>query len=609
MERLTYVFPAAAVCFLLLCAFVALPQLRRGPLAPEEDSRRWTRWDSGAALLLTLVYGFVAFLGLGNTHGVQSFCKFQERGSYALIELHEPTDLGAVRYYTGLYMGKYYLQYSQDGETYTDVGTLDQMHADVFKWRDAEVSEDAPGNVRFVRLIADSQLWLGELALYDANGTLLTGDDMDWPAGCDPLFDEQAEIPAAYDYMNSTYFDEIYHARTAYENIENVYPYEISHPPLGKLILSVGIALFGMTPFGWRFSGTLIGVLMVPALYYFLKKLVGGRAVPLCMSAVFAFDFMHYVQTRIATIDSYAVFFTILMYLFFWLYLRSDRGRRGSFLPPLAMAGLCFGLGAASKWTCIYAGGGLAVLWLGDRVLRGAALCRDGRRGLYVQETVENVVWCLLFFLAVPALVYYLSYWPYGTAKGLSAPGMFFSREYLDLVVDNQKYMFNYHSGVTSPHPYSSVWWQWVLDIRPILYYLQYPGDGTHVSFAAWLNPMLCWGGLLAMLGMAYLAIRHRDKTAVFILVGYLAQLLPWVLVTRPVFEYHYFPSSVFLLLALGHVFRQLELRDGKLRRWLCVFTAVSLLLFCVFYPALRGLPVSARYGSSFLKWLPTWPL
>ena len=43
-----------------------------------------------------------------------------------------------------------------------------------------------------------------------------------------------------------------------------------------------------------------------------------------------------------------------------------------------------------------------------------------------------------------------------------------------------------------------------------------------------------------------------RDRTALFILVGYLAQLLPWVFVTRVVFEYHYFPSSVFLVLALA---------------------------------------------------------
>ena len=607
MDKLTYVFPLATAAFLLLLFSELVPLLREPLPAPPAEDRRWARKDSVCAAVLTLVYAAVAFLGLGNAYGVQSFCRFADRGEYALIELRDETRIGAVRYYSGLYMGSYYLQFSADGENFTDVAVLEQGHADLFKWNDAELAA-YPGNVRYIRMIADSELWLGELAIYDADGRLLTAEDMSWPAGCAPLFDEQDLIPEKYDYMNSTYFDEIYHARTAYEHIENIYPYEISHPPLGKLILSLGIRAFGMVPFGWRFSGTLIGVLMLPALYYFLKKMFGGTAVPACGTAIFALDFMHYVQTRIATIDSYAVFFTILMYLFFRLYWRAEREKKSDWLPPLALSGLCFGLGAASKWTCVYAGGGLAVLWLLDRMFRGVGQIRGGKRREYVRETAENILWCLLVFAIVPAAVYYLSYWPYGTAKGLSGPGMLFTKEYARIVLDNQKYMFNYHSGVTSTHPYSSVWWQWLLDIRPILYYLQYPGDGTHVSFGAWVNPMLCWGGLAAMLCMLWQAVRHRDKTALFILVGYLAQLLPWTLVTRVVFEYHYFPSTVFLLLALGYMFRVAELRHPRWRSILYSFTGITIGLFILFYPALRGLPVSGWFGRSFLKWLPTWP-
>lgn len=607
MDKLTYVFPLATAAFLLLLVSEYVPLLS-APLAPPGDGFRWRRKDSFCALALTAVYAVAAFAGLGDTRGVQTFCKFKARGEYAQIELREPVRLGAVRYYTGLYMGNYYLQFSADGENFTDVATLEQKHADLFKWKDAELSEYA-GRVKAVRLIADGQLWLGELALYDTAGRMLAaGEDFEYPNGSAPLFDEQELIPSMYDYRNSTYFDEIYHARTAYENVQNIYPYEISHPPLGKLILSLGIRAFGMTPFGWRFSGTLVGVLMLPAMYYFLKKMLGGTAVPFCGTAVFASDFMHYVQTRIATIDSYAAFFTLLMYLCFWLYWRSEREKRRDWLPPLALSGLCFGLGAASKWTCIYAGAGLGVLWLLDRVFRGAAQRRAGKRRRYIRETSENILWCLLCFVLVPAAVYYLSYWPYGTARGMDGPAMLFTRDYLNIVIDNQKYMFSYHSGVNSTHPYSSVWWQWVLDVRPILYYLQYPGDGTHVSFGAWVNPMLCWGGLLALLTLLWQAVRHRDRTALFLLVGYLAQLLPWLLVKRVVFEYHYFPSTVFLLLALGYQFRTLELRHPRWRQILYSFTAVSAGLFVLFYPALRGLPVSQWFGRSFLKWMPTWP-
>ena len=119
---------------------------------------------------------------------------------------------------------------------------------------------------------------------------------------------------------------------------------------------------------------------------------------------------------------------------------------------------------------------------------------------------------------------------------------------------------------------------------------------------------MLCWGGLLAMVCMLWQVIRHRDRTALFIVVGYLAQLGPWLLVRRVVFEYHYFPSTVFLLLAIAYLFRLTEQRHPHWRRILYSFTAVSAGLFVLFYPALRGLPVSGWFGRSFLKWMPTWP-
>ena len=308
MSRLTYIFPVAAVAFLILVFVEYVPLLRKPLPEPPEvkaDARRWTRRDTVLAALLTLVYAFVAFLGLGDTRGVQSFLKFRERGEYALVELREPVKIGTVRYYSGLYTENYYLQFSADGETYYDVATLEQSYNNLFKWnRLVFEPDDEPdgGPVRYVRLVAGGPLWLGEMGIYDASGRLLTAEEMSWPAGCDPMFDEQELIPEKATYLNSTYFDEIYHPRTALEHIENIWPYEISHPPLGKLILGLGIRLFGMVPFGWRFSGTLTGVLMLPALYLFLKKLCGGTAVPFCGTAVFAFDFMHYFQTRLATI-------------------------------------------------------------------------------------------------------------------------------------------------------------------------------------------------------------------------------------------------------------------------------------------------------------------
>ena len=470
MSKLTIVFPLAAAAFILLVFSEYVPLLRKAPAIPE-DGRRMTARDRLLCLLLTALYALTSFSYLGDTQGIESFCKFGGRGEYALIEFREPISLGTVRYYHGLYMGEYYVELSKDGEFYNYAASLEARHKDVFKWNRIDLDDQWKTPVRYLRITASRPLWMGEIALYDDAGRLIGTDEMIIPDGSRRLFDEQEKIPAEASFLNSTYFDEIYHARTAYEHIENIYPYEISHPPLGKLLLGVGIRLFGMVPFGWRFSGTLFGVLMLPAIYLFLKKMLGGTLAPACGTAVLASDFLHFAQTRIATIDTYEVLFLILMYGFFWCYQTSDRTKKRSWLPPLAISGVCFGLGAASKWTGIYAGAGLAVLWVLDRVQRWRALSRNKKqRPAAVREFWSNAAWCLLFFVAVPALIYYVSYWYYGTSLGMDGGiGMLFSKEYLKTVLANQKYMFNYHSGVHTTHPYSSVWWQWLLDIRPQL--------------------------------------------------------------------------------------------------------------------------------------------
>lgn len=606
MNFLTYLFPLAAIAFVLLLFYSWIPLLRRESLSGGEPSAsrfsfraeigRMTGRDRLFALAITLVYAAVAFIGLGDTEAPQSFCYFAERGRYADVELPEETEIGAVMYYCGLHTGNYYLQFSEDGVNFEDVSTMEQNYAALFKWKTAEFSEGAKTTARYIRIIADDELSMGELALYGADGKLLDASTFTYSEGCAELFDEQALVPEASTFMNSTYFDEIYHARTAFENIEGVYPYEISHPPLGKLILSLGIRAFGMTPFGWRFMGTLFGVLMLPLLYIFLKNMFGDTSVSVCGTVIFAFDFMHYAQTRIATIDTYAVFFIILMYLFMWRFVSGGR------LRDLALSGLFFGIGAASKWTCIYAGGGLGVLWLIYWFTR-----RKEER--FWADLAENIVFCFVFFILLPGAIYYVSYWPYGTAKGMSGLSMLLSSDYFDIVVSNQNYMFNYHSGLVATHPYSSRWYQWIVDGRPILYYLEYFDDSTKSVIGAFLSPLLCWSGLLAMIGTGILAFKKRNGRAMFILIGFLAQLLPWVFISRLTFEYHYFPSAVFLTLALLLLFD--ESRTANLPSWrrnMIVVTALSVVLFAAFYPVLSGMRVSGWYSTNFLKWLPSWP-
>ena len=258
--------------------------------------------------------------------------------------------------------------------------------------------------------------------------------------------------------LHSSYFDEIYHPRTALEHLNNVYPYEVSHPPLGKLIISLGILMFGMTPFGWRFMGTLFGVLMLPVLYVFLKNLFGKTPVALCGTCLFAFDFMHLVQTRIATIDTYGVFFILVSYYFMYRWLTVPAGTllRKS-VPSLFLCGLFWGIGCASKWTVVYAGAGLALLWLLGLIFKGREwrqlAVRENSMGLHSSlprfgtHVAGTIALSVVFFILIPVCIYVAAYLPYATAAAARDGTQVTLQSLLSIVWDNQVFMLTYHQG------------------------------------------------------------------------------------------------------------------------------------------------------------------
>ena len=445
------------------------------------------RGDALPLLLLTAVYALTAFFQLGDFNTPQSAVKFQRGDSYE-FSYGQPVTVDTVSYYTSLGTGYYTLEWEGEDGAWHSL-RLDQPYNSLFKWRVLDLGRNIDQNgleitkdnnnldaeplgsitaARF-RITAssaprDEGLWLSELALRGGTYTKIDiGKEETGPMfhpvpdhvdeGAAALFDEYELWTDKYTYMNSTYFDEIYHPRTAYEHLNNVYPYEVSHPPLGKLILSLGIMMFGMVPFGWRFMGTLFGVLMVPILYVFLKNLFGKTPVALCGTALFTFDFMHLVQTRIATIDTYGVFFILVSYYFMYRWLAVPAGKKlRHYILPLFLSGLFWGIGCASKWTVVYAGAGLALLWLLGMAFKAGdwreaeyrartqpappELRQEVAEALFKEETppwqpprVPSFavhVWgtiglSVVFFVLIPVCIYTASYFPYAAARGNGA--------------------------------------------------------------------------------------------------------------------------------------------------------------------------------------------
>ena len=598
-------------------------KVRLETMAPHQ-SRRMVKKDYLIMTIISVVYAVFAFTNLGSTVIPQRNEPVEQTGGQIVFELEELSQVEKFKYYAGYCEGKFELLYSEDGIHYekldlnqdeAGVNSLEHEYSDMFKWHFYNVGQ----NARYLKIVLDDgYMEFREVAFTGVDDTVLPirsaqltidGETTD----ASYMIDEQDQVPQSTSYMTDMYFDEVYHARTAYEYMEGIYPYEITHPPLGKSIITLGIQLFGFTPFGWRFMGALFGVLILPVLYIFAKRLFKKTKWAAVATILFAADFMHFSLTRIATIDSYSLFFILLMYLCMYEYTQHNfnKEKLSRTLLPLGLCGLAFGLGAATKWICLYAGVGLFVMFF-YTVYRRAQEYRVAKAegmeeiaGAFRRKLVLTLLFCVGVFIVIPIIIYCLSYIPYFNAKedfGLAG------------IWGNQQYMLNYHGNLKtdSPHPYQSNCYTWPFDLRPVFFFRGYYLPENMVS-VIWCmaSPLLAWGGLAAVLYL--LGLRGKGKKfdaqgIPFIVVGALAQYLPWMIISREVFIYHYFATLPFVVFAIIYVLRYWEenYKWGKKATWIVV--GVAILLFLAFYPALTGVPMS-REWASVIRWLPLWPI
>ncbi len=571
-------------------------------------------------------------------------------------------DFGAVKnidrsyYFTSVCTGTFGVTFSEDGVNWFGNQTYNVEAGNLYYWR--QMSHDI--SARYVMISTGStSLRLIEIGFFETEDATTPIEIVNVTAfnqgekGGANIFDEQDLVPyEGATYMNSMYFDEIYHARTAYESANGLSIYEWTHPPLGKDIISWCVSLMGMNPFAWRFAGTLAGVLMIPAIYFLALLLFRKTAWATGAALLMALDGMHFVQTRIATIDSYGVLFIILMFLFmYWYYSISfyDTPLLKTFIP-LGLCGLSFGLGAASKWICLYAGAGLAVIFFITvyrryceyLVAKKALKVATGERKKYLEHvtatfvtnTCYTLLFCVLVFIIIPLIIYCASYYPYWNAAGETRP-------WYKIILDNQSAMFNYHSKLEATHSYQSDWYTWPVMYLPMFFYSGPSTSTTMSAIYSFGNPAVWYSGLICTLSAIFVFVKRiigaklpeskaaasgiwsvfspndddlsdkgeRDfRLLMFLVLGLACNLLPWVGISRCIFIYHYFASVPFIILFTIYALRHISRKNPKLAAGLLVGLIVfALVLFIMFLPIWSGTSVSRDYVNTYLRWLPSW--
>lgn len=439
----------------------------------------------------------------------------------------------------------------------------------------------------------------------------------------DPLYDanlmidEQDEIPLKQTYMTNTYFDEVYHPRNAIEIVEGQHMYAHVHPLLGTSIIALGIKIFGANPFGFRIMGALFGIMMLPLVYILGKRIFNKTYYAAMTMILFAVDFMHITTSRIATLEPFSIFFIIAMFFFMSMYYYSsfyDTSLKRQFIY-LALSGTFMGMAISTKWTGCYGAVGLAILFFANIFNRyreyrlAKKMIANDQFPLaddinvahqivntFYEKLFKTILWCILWFVIIPIIMYFAIYlltpvWRDGWS--------------IKNVIDQIIYMYEYHIDLEATHPFESVWWQWILDIRPIWYYTGYEGNIYH-TISCLNNPLLNWVSVITLPLCAYFTLRYRNRTGFFILVGYLSNLAPWFLVTRCVFSYHYYPSVIFMILSIVFISKILIQNKPQAKRYVNFYIVACIIIFIIYLPITCGFGTTYEF-SQFLEIFPSW--
>ncbi|MGN6722514.1 MAG: dolichyl-phosphate-mannose--protein mannosyltransferase [Marmoricola sp.] len=432
-------------------------------------------------------------------------------------------------------------------------------------------------------------------------------------------------------------------------------PEMIVHPEVGKWLIALGIKVFGMNPFGWRIASAVIGALMVLLMIRFAKRITGSTLLATIAGLLMCFDGLQLVLSRLALLDIYVAFFTLLAVHCMVADRQWGRARLSGdggwttvlwWRPWRLAAGVSWGLAIGSKWTPIYALLAFCiVMWLWDTGARR----RLGARRAWLVAAIRDGLPAVGYILLVGGLVYlatwtgwlinhhayeqYLSSTQYGPAWGSytkQPEGGWLSqtwRAFHDLA--NYHYdVYRFHTLFlnNSHHVYQSEPQGWLILNRPVGVDAQLniaPGAQGCTAAAGSTclrqvillgTPALWWLAALAGIWALVTWVFRRDWRYTVVVLGVLSTWVPWAQYDdRPIFSYYAIASEPFLILGLVLLLGQIlgRERTGRRRKIGAVIVGAVVALIAVnfwwFWPIYTdGLLTNSQWLARiwFVRWI-----
>jgi dolichyl-phosphate-mannose-protein mannosyltransferase len=300
------------------------------------------------------------------------------------------------------------------------------------------------------------------------------------------------------------------------------------HPPLGKLVMALSMAVFGDNGLGWRLPSLISGMTALGALYLIVRSTGASTWLGVLAVGLLAFDNLAIVHSRIGTLDMMALA-PILVGA--WLALRER----------WVLAGALMAIGVLIKLSALF--GMVAVVGL--LVFEAWSAWRRERGS--IRRSLRSLAALTITFSVV-------------AIGGLWLLDLQFTT--FDTPLDHVRRMVEYGASLTEPVPaggictgISSAPWQWPFNQCQINYLRvdvnvsaaeDVVSNVATIDFRGALNPLLAGAIPLASLFVFWRAWQTKDVLARWAVVWAAANYLPYVWLAivshRVTYIYYFLP-------------------------------------------------------------------
>jgi dolichyl-phosphate-mannose-protein mannosyltransferase len=318
------------------------------------------------------------------------------------------------------------------------------------------------------------------------------------------------------------------------------------HPPLGKWLIGLPMAVLGYIPGAWRLTAVAAGCATVVLVVLLGRRAFGSVAIGGCVGVLLGVDFLHVVQSRLAMLDVFMVLMAAAA-LYFALRDRDQLPARtvgAGHRRWMLAAGLAGGAATATK----LAGVGVPIAVLAATAAWEAAAWRTGAR--HFPSLVRGLFWVALLLVVVPLATYLVTY--VGRLDGAVLEPPWIAGSWLGAWIDRQAYMLEFYAS----NPITTQPASWLPMLEEGMPYLLDQGPDGVRAIVLFGNPVVWWAGLVGLLVALGQLLTGRSRLgAQVVAIAFAASVPGWLLpmvAGRPVHLYHAVPFAVGVCLAVG---------------------------------------------------------